>query len=87
MLDPCAVSGILNSEYTELPANGGLCPCPSNHGQHASRSSFAAAAHPAQPQEDRDKALPHQQSFSTLLHGNQLPMPQPREYELSEAIT
>lgn len=31
-LDPCVVSRILNSECTELPANGGLCLCPSSHG-------------------------------------------------------
>lgn len=34
-LDPCVLSEILNSEGTELPANGGLCPCLRSHGEPA----------------------------------------------------
>lgn len=55
--------------------------------QPGQQPMFSATAHPTQPQEGGDKGPPLQQSFSALLHGNQLPMPQPREYELSAAIT
>lgn len=84
---PCVVSGILNSEWTELPANGGLCLCPSSHGEPARPAILVFSCNPSHPEEGGDKGPPLPQSFCTLLHGNQLPMPQPREYELSAAIT
>lgn len=60
-LDPCIVSGILNSECTELPALEDSAPFLAVMGNsQASRSLFSATAHPAQPQEGRDRAQPLQ---------------------------
>lgn len=47
--DPCVVSGILNSERTELPANGGLCLCPSSHGEPARPAVLVFSCNPLHP--------------------------------------
>lgn len=84
----CVVSGILNSEDTELPANGGLCPCPRSHGEPAGQQVLVFRCSPCHPSHKKvGTKLCLSKSFFTLLHGNQLPIPQPREYELSAAIT